>query len=283
MIEASEHVTYDHSGKTAVVTGGTTGIGRAIAEALARAGASVVIDHLDDAARAEKTIAAIEAFGGKAFAVQADVSNPDEVKHLFAEASKPTGAIDILINNASVEVNKFVWEMGDDEYRWVMANSLDSVFYCSKYVLPYMIPNRRGRIINISSIHDTVPRIMASPYCAAKAGLLMLTQVFALELAAFNIQVNAVSPGVVLTERTGHVWEQMEREKKGHPVIEANPFKRAGVVSEIVEPVLYLCSPFSSYPRRTTIYVDGAYRLRISPPREGDPYPHLESLKEQQS
>jgi len=279
-MEGTKHITYDHSGKTAVITGGTTGIGRAIALALAEAGATVVIDHLNDPKGADATVAQIKEAGGNAISVQADVSKPDEVKHLFAEAAKQTGAIDILVNNASVEVNKYVWEMSDDDYRWVMANSLDSVFYCSKYVLPYMIPGKRGKIINISSIHDEVPRIMASPYCASKAGLLMLTKVFALELAPFNIQVNAVSPGVVRTERTGHVWEKIELNKAAHAVIEANPYKRAGVVSEIVEPVLYLCSPFSSYTNGTTLYVDGGYRLHVSPLIEGDPYPHLDALKE---
>ncbi len=276
----SEHVTYDHGGKVAVVTGATTGIGRGVVTALAKAGASVVVDYLDDTVGAERTVSAIESAGGRAIAVQADVSKPDQVKRLFAESAKLTGAVDILVNNASSEVNKFIWEMGDDEYRQVMENSLDSVFYCTKYALPYMIPNKRGKVVNISSIHDTVPRIMAAPYCASKAGLLMLTKVFALELAQFNIQVNAVSPGVVMTERTGHVWKENERQGKGHPVIEANPYKRAGVVEEIVEPVLYFCSPFSGYTSGTTIYVDGAYRLRVSPLREGDPYPHLEALKE---
>ncbi len=222
-----------------------------------------------------------EDLGGNAIAVQADVSKPEQVKHLFAEAAKSTGSIDILVNNASVEVNKYVWEMEDEEYRKVLANSLDSVFYCTKYVLPYMIPRKSGKIINISSIHDTVPRIMASPYCASKAGLLMLTKVFALELAPFNIQVNAVSPGVVMTERTGHVWEKNELNKVGHAVIEANPYKRAGVVGEVVEPVLYLCSPFSGYTSGTTLYVDGGYQPpRVAALIEGDPYPLLDGLKE---
>lgn len=279
-MERTRHITYDHSGKTAVITGATTGIGRAMALALADAGATVVIDHLNDPTGANKVVEQIKDDGGSAIAVQADVSKPDEVKHLFAMAAKSTGSVDILINNASVEVNKYVWEMSDDEYRWVMANSLDSVFYCTKYVLPYMIPGNSGKIINISSIHDEVPRIMASPYCASKAGLLMLTRVFALELAPFNIQVNAVSPGVVITERTGHVWEKIELNKAAHAVIEANPYKRAGVVGEIVEPVLYLCSPFSGYTTGTTVYVDGGYRLHVSPLIEGDPYPYLDALKE---
>jgi len=280
MTDETPHVTYDHSGKTAVITGATTGIGRAIGLALGGAGATIVVDHLNDPSGAKATVEEIRDLGGNAIAVQADVSRPEQVKHLFAEASKSSGSIDILINNASVEVNKYVWEMEDEEYRRVLANSLDSVFFCTKYVLPYMIPHKRGKIINISSIHDTVPRIMASPYCASKAGLLMLTKTFALELAPFNIQVNAVSPGVVMTERTGHVWEKNELNKVGHAVIEANPYKRAGVVGEIVEPVLYLCSPFSGYTNGTTLYVDGGYRLHVSPLREGDPYPFLEGLKE---
>lgn len=275
------HITYDHSGKTVVVTGGSTGIGRAIGAAFAKAGATVVVDHLNDHERAEAAVTSIRNAGGRAIAVEADVSQPDQVKHLFAEAAKETGAIDILINNASVEVNKYVWEMEDDEWQWVIRNSLDSVFYCSKYVLPYMIPQKAGKIINISSIHDTVPRIRASPYCVSKSGLLMLTKVLALELAPHNIQVNAVSPGVVKTERTTRVLRRTADQKAlGQRVIDKNPLKRAGDVDEIVEPVLYLCSPFSGYTSGTTLYVDGAYRLSVSPFVEGDPEPFLEGLKE---
>ncbi len=275
-----DHITYDHTGKTAVITGGSTGIGRAIGLAFAKAGAVVVIDHLGDSDRADSTIKEIESKGGRAIAVHADVSQPDQVRSLFSQAADLTGGIDILINNASVEVNKFIWEMADDEWRGVMANSLDSAFYCSKYVLPYMIPQGGGKIINISSIHDSVPRAQASSYCASKAGLLMLTRVLSIELAPYNIQVNAVSPGAVLTERTRHFAALAKNKGLGGRVRNANPYKRLGVVEEVVEPVLYLCSPFSSYTSGTTLYVDGAYRNNLCPGVPGDALPFLDALKE---
>jgi len=169
--------------------------------------------------------------------------------------------------------------MEDDEWRDVVANSLDSAFYCSKYVLPYMIPTGAGKIINISSIHDTVPRARASSYCASKAGLLMLTQVLSIELAPYNIQVNAVSPGAVSTERTKRLAALGEQKGQRGRVRNANPYKRLGVVDEVVEPVLYLCSPFSTYTSGTTIYVDGAYRNNLCPGIPDDALPFLDGLK----
>ena len=273
------HVAYDLSGKAAVVTGGSTGIGRAVGLALAAAGASVVIDHLGDHERAERTVREITNHGGSAIAVEADVSKPDAVKRLFAQAGAAFGGVDILINNASTEVNKFVWEMADEEWRFVIANSLDSVFYCSKYVLPYMIPRGGGKIINISSIHDTVPRKKGGPYCASKAGLLMLTEVLSLELVPHNVQVNAVSPGVVLTERTDPTPDRSpEFLAQGKLVHESNPYRRYGTVNEIVEPVLYFCSPNSNYTTGTTIYVDGAHRHNLMPIADGDARPFLKNL-----
>lgn len=280
-VSSLDHRTYDHTGKTAVITGGSTGIGRAIGLALAKAGAVVVIDHLNDPTGADRTVEEIADAGGRALAVQADVSQPNQVRSLFAKAAELTGGIDILINNASIEVNKFIWEMEDDDWTSVMASSLDSGFYCSKYVLPYMIPQGAGKIVNISSIHDTVPRAKASGYCAAKSGLLMLTQVLSIELAAYNIQVNAVSPGAVVTERTRRFGALAENKGLGGRVRNANPYKRLGVVDEVVEPVLYLCSPFSNYTSGTTIYVDGAYRNNLCPGLPGDAFPFLDALKEE--
>ena len=279
-VSSPGHMTYDHTGKTAVVTGGSTGIGRAIGIALAKAGAFVVIDHLDDADGARRAVQEIADTGGRAVAIQADVSQPDQVRRLFSQAAV-NGGVDILVNNASIEVNKFIWEMADDEWRGVVTNSLDSAFYCSKYVLPYMIPQGGGKSINISSIHDTVPRSQASGYCASKAGLLMLTKVLSIELAPYNIQVNAASPGAVSTERTRYLAALAEHKGLGGRARNANPYKRLGVVDEVVEPVLYLCSPFSSYTSGTTLYVDGAYRNNLCPGVPGDALPFLDALKEE--
>lgn len=274
------HVTYDHTGKTAVVTGGSTGIGRGIALALARAGAIVIINYLDDRDGADGVAKHIENEGGRAVAVQADVSQPDAVKRLFSVAAEAgEGGVDFLINNASIEVNKYIWEMPDEDWRDVLSNSLDSSFFCSKYVLPYMIPRGGGKIINISSIHDTVPRARASGYCVSKAGLLMLTQVLSLELAQYNIQVNAVSPGAVVTKRTQRFSAEVRHQGLKNRVVEHNPYKRMGMVDEVVEPVLYFCSPHSQYTSGTTIYVDGSYRNNLCPGIEGDALPFLDALK----
>lgn len=280
MYRESSNVKYDFAGKVAVVTGASTGIGRAIATALGHAGAAVTIDHLGDQRRADEVVAEIETAGGRAMAFEADVSDPGAVKSMYAATAEAFGGVDFLINNASVEINRFVWSLGDDEWSHVLANSLDSVFFCSKYVLPYMIPRGGGKIVNISSIHDSVPRKGSSAYCVSKAGVLMLTEVLALELAPHNVQVNAVSPGVILTERTDPQYNRSEKYREGAKrVVRANPLKRAGVVEEVVAPTMYLCSDMSDYAVGTTIYVDGGYRHNVCPIEDGDALPHLEKLK----
>ncbi|NNE34801.1 MAG: SDR family oxidoreductase, partial [Rhodothermales bacterium] len=233
-----------------------------------------------DQDRAYDAVTEIADNGGRAIAVEADVSQPKQVRRLFEITNDEFGGVDILVNNASVEINKFIWNLGDDEWRHVLANSLDSVFFCSKYVLPYMIPRGGGKIVNISSIHDTVPRKMSTPYCVSKAGLLMFTETLALELAPYNVQVNAVSPGVILTERTHPNFSRgAEFLELNEQVLKINPTRRPGIVEEAVAPVLYLCSPHSGYTSGTTLYVDGAYRHNLVPMPEGDALPHLEALK----
>ncbi len=266
--------------KVALVTGASTGIGRATAMALGASGAAVVINYLDNQEDAAGAVRHVEATGAKAVAIQADVTDPGQIKRMFAAASREFGGIDILVNNASDEVNDFVWAHEDDAWRHVMATTLDSAFYCSKYVLPYMIPRGSGRIVNISSIHDQVPRKGSTSYCAAKAGLLMLTRVLSLELAPSNIQVTAVSPGATITERTFPAFLESGRTRPDLlPSFDHIPAGRAAEAEEAADAVLHLCtSPAGKYVTGSTIYIDGGLRNTVYQIADQDPTPHLDRL-----
>ena len=259
-----------YSSKVVIVTGSSRGIGKAIALEFGRQGATVVVNYLNNKQAAESVVAKIEASGGVGIAYQADVSSPSDVKRLMLDVGEKYGRIDILVNNASVEWCKYIWEISDEDWLSSVHGTLFSTFLTSKYVLPYMIPGKQGKIVNISSIHDTVPRKAASSYCSAKAGVLMLTKVLALELAPYNIQVNAVSPGLTLTDRTGGILSPDGSVDPQNSVVQATPTKRPATVEEVTQAVMYLCGPNTEYTTGTTIYVDGAYRHNLCPERPAD-------------
>ena len=240
--------------KVAAITGASRGIGREIALAFAKEGAKIVVNYHSNSEAALETKQAIEDIGGNAVSIQADVSNSSQVQNLFHKCKAEFGNLDILVNNASWETANFLWELPEEIWDRTVASTLKSAFLCSKEAAHLMMPQKHGKIINISSIHDYVPRRTASAYCAAKAGLLMLTKVLALELASYNIQVNAVSPGLIDTDRTSDFIR-----KHSEDISEAIPAGRAGTGKEVAEMVLYLASDLSSYTSGTTIYIDGAY------------------------
>ena len=265
--------------RVAIVTGGARGIGKGICIALAKEGCYVFVNYLNNKNEADEVVDEITRAGGKAQSLQADVSKPEEVKVLMKEASKITGSIEILVNNASLEINHYIWDLKDDEWEKSLRTTLFAPFYSSKYVLPYMSKAKNGKIVNISSIHDVVPRKAAVSYCSGKAGMLMMTKVLALELAPYNIQVNAVSPGLTLTDRTASILKDDGSVDVDNEVVASNPMKRPALIEEIVEPVLYLCSSKANYTSGTTIYVDGGYQHNLCPEREENMFDFLEDLK----
>lgn len=240
--------------KVAIITGASRGIGRDIALAFVKEGAKVVVNYISNRGAAEETGIAIENLGGEVLLVQTDVSDASQVKKMFRSCIDKYGGLDILVNNASWETNKYIWELSENDLDRVIDTSLKSAFLCSKQAVLLMRPKNSGKIINISSIHDSVPRKQASAYCAAKGGLLMLTKVMSLELAPYNIQVNAVSPGLIDTDRTAE-FIRSNPEK----ISENIPAGRAGTGHEVAELVTYLASDRSNYTSGTTIYIDGAY------------------------
>ena len=247
-------------GKTALVTGGSRGIGRAIALVFAREGASVAINYRSNEEAAREAKALADGCGRPALLVRADVTDRAQVEAMFGACLNEFGHLDILVNNASSEISKPFWELTEADWQFSQDATLKSVFLCSNAAARHMMEQRRGKILNISSIHDAAPRAGASAYCAAKAGVLMLTRCCALELAPYNIQVNAISPGLITTDRTEpYIRRGIETGRSN--IGTAIPARRPGTPQEIAEAAVYLVSDVAAYTTGTTIYIDGGYLL----------------------
>lgn len=230
-------------GKVAIVTGGTKGIGKGIADVLAEHGAKVVV-----CARTEEKT--------KHYFVKCDVSDFNDVQNLIKETIKKFKRIDLLVNNAGIYPFKILSEMSEEEWDKIIDIDLKSVFLCTKAVLPYMTKQKSGKIVSITSIagHEVgFPGL--THYCAAKAGIVGFTKAAALELAPFKINVNAVAPGVILTPGT----KEGTGKKQMDSLIRTIPEKRMGKPADIAETVTFLCSDASSYITGQTIVVDGGF------------------------
>jgi NAD(P)-dependent dehydrogenase (short-subunit alcohol dehydrogenase family) len=245
-------------GKTALITGASRGIGRAIAVRFAAEGALVGVNYRSNEAAARETAELIAEAAGEALLLQADVTDAHQVDGMFETCIGEFGRLDILVNNVSTEVRKSLWDTEPEEWDFVQCGTLRSVFLCSRRAALHMMPRGSGKILNMSSIHDSIPRLNAAAYCAAKAGVLMLTRACALELAPYNIQVNAISPGLIETDRTRGYVRHGNRDGLSN-IQTAIPARRAGTPEEIAEPAVYLVSDASGYTTGTTIYIDGGY------------------------
>ncbi len=198
-------------GKVVVVTGASRGIGRAIALKLADEGAKVVVNYSGSQAKAEEVVAMIQEGGGEAIAVQASVSQTEEVTALMDTAVKTFGSLDILVNNAGITRDNLLMRMKEDEWDDVLDTNLKGVFLCTKAVTRQMMKQRAGRIINISSIVGVAGNAGQANYVAAKAGVIGLTKTTAKELASRNILVNAIAPGFIETEMTDQLPEDIKQ------------------------------------------------------------------------
>jgi NAD(P)-dependent dehydrogenase (short-subunit alcohol dehydrogenase family) len=241
----------------AVVTGSDSGIGRAVAVALAREGADVGITYRRDAEGAERTAAEVRETGARAAVRQLDLTvlpaAADVVDDLVAEL----GGIDVLVNCAGTGTRQLAMEMDFAVWRDVLSVDLDGAFLCSQRAARHMIrAGQGGRIINITSVHEHAPRVGAAPYCAAKAGLGMLTEVLALELAQHDITVNSVAPGEISTPMTGQ--EDTDPREQRRPGI---PLGRPGHAHEVAAVVAFLASPAAAYVTGSSCVVDGGMLL----------------------
>ena len=230
-------------GKTALVTGASRGIGRAIASELARAGASVVVGYRSGKDEAESLAAEI---GGRA--VQADVSDADEAKHLVEEA----GDLDILVNNAGLTRDGLLARMSDDDWRTVIETNLSSVFYTCRAACRPMMKKRAGSIVNVSSIVGVHGNWGQTNYGASKAGIIGFTKSLARELGSRNVRANVVAPGYVKTQLTDVLPEQATA-----AMLENTPLGRLGDPEDVAGAVRFLCSDDASFITGEVLLVDG--------------------------
>jgi 3-oxoacyl-[acyl-carrier protein] reductase len=247
-------IPIDLTDKVAVITGGGQGLGKATAQMLHEAGASVVINFLDDAEGTGRRLAdeTVSEFGERALAVDADVRSRDDLQRMFARVQSTFGNVDILVNNAAILRDRTVKNMADSDWDSVIETNLSSVFKVSQTALPFL--NEGARIVNMASISGVMGFFGQANYASAKAGVIALTKVLSKELAGRRINVNAVAPGVVLTEMGKSIPEQARQH-----MLAQIPLRRFGEPTEIASTILFLCSDLSSYITGQTLHVNGGW------------------------
>jgi glucose 1-dehydrogenase len=252
----------DLQGKCAVVTGGESGIGKATALALGRAGAAVVLTYFHDQAAAAKVVAEIAAAGGRALARQADVSDEAAVESLFGKAESTFGTVDLLVNSAGLNmIGTPIADMPLAQFDRVVRSDLYGPFLTCRRFVRGLGTEGRGRIVNISSIHERAPRPGGVEYDSAKGGLAQLTATLALELAPRGIAVNGVAPGMILTPMNRSALDDPAERRRKESAI---PWGRAGTSEEVAELVVFLLSPAADYITGTTVTIDGALSLTVA-------------------
>ncbi len=246
----------DFTDKVAVVTGSSRGIGRAIALRLAEGGARMVINYRSNEAAANDVVAQIEAAGGQAIAVQADVSQPAEAEALMAAAKEAFGRIDILVNNAGTTRDTLIMRMSERDWDTVLDTNLKGTFNCIKAVSRQMMRQRYGRIVNITSIAGLVGNAGQANYASAKAGLIGLTKSVAKELGSRGITCNAVAPGLVPTDLTA----SLPKELVGLAV-EHTPLGRTGTPEDMAAAAAFLASDEAGFITGQVLAVDGGLSM----------------------
>jgi 3-oxoacyl-[acyl-carrier protein] reductase len=239
-------------GKAALVTGASRGLGRAIAIALAEAGADVAVNYAGSEAAAVETANAIEALGRRAILVQGNVGKTDEFDAIVKKTIEEFGKLDILVNNAGITRDNLIMRMKEEEFDQVIETNLKGVFNGIKAVTRQMMKQRSGRIINISSVVGSLGNPGQANYVAAKAGVIGLTKSAARELASRGITVNCIAPGFIETDMT----DKLSDEAKAHHVGQI-PLARLGQPEDIAQAVRFLASDVASYMTGQTIHIDG--------------------------
>ena len=248
------------SERVAIVTGGSSGIGRAIVELLAKEGAKVVIADVNSG---QETVKAVKSQGGTAAFIRTDVRDSTQVQRLVEQTVAKYGGVDIVCNNAGIDVTRNLVDTSEEEWGMILDTNLKGPFLVAKYALPHMTAKKRGVVINIASQMGHVGAENLSAYCASKAGLIQLTKVIALEYAKFGIRANCISPGPIQTpglEQTFSIEPIPEEAKKSF--IRKIPLSRFGGPEEVARTVLFLASDRSSYITGVSLLVDGGYIIQ---------------------
>ncbi len=240
------------NGKIALVTGAGRGIGRAIAYELARQGATVIINYRGSEDKAKTLAEEIEKMGKKAYLSRFDVSNPQEVKEKIKEIEKEVGNIQILVNNAGIVRDTLFLRMKEEDWDRVIKTNLYSVFYVTQAVLPMMIKEKWGRIINISSVVAFTGNPGQTNYTAAKAGIIGFSKSLALEVAGKNITVNVIAPGYIETDMTAGLPDRVKQ-----AFLQQIPLKRAGLPEEVAYLTAFLASEKASYITGCVFHING--------------------------
>ena len=239
-------------GRTALVTGGSRGIGRAIAKALAKEGADVAINYQSNDAAAAEVVEEIQQTGRQAVTAKADVSDPLETYRMAQAVMKEFGHIDILVNNAGVTSDKSFINMDHATWRKVLAINLDGVFNCTKVCIDQMVEQSYGRVVNITSVIGQIGNFGQANYAASKAGVAAMTKSLAKELASKGITVNAVAPGFIETEMILEIPESAQTR-----LLNLIPLRRFGKAEEVAQMVVFLCSSDGDYVTGAELEVNG--------------------------
>lgn len=247
-------------GKVALVTGGSSGIGRAISELFAKEKAQVVIADINSG---EETVKAVLNGGGIAAFIRTDVRDSTQVQRLVEETVAKYGGVDVVCNNAGIDAKRCLIDTSEDVWDMILDTNLKGPFLVSKYVLPHMIVKKKGAVINIASQMGLVASENLSAYCASKAGLIQLTKVIALENARYGIRANCICPGPIQTsglDKTFNLEHNPEEAKRSF--MKKVPLNRFGKTEEIAQGALFLASDRSSYVTGQSLVVDGGYVIQ---------------------
>jgi len=238
--------------KTAVVTGASRGIGRAVAIKLASLGANIVLNYRSSIKSVEEVLAEIKAMGANAVAVQGDISNFAEAEKVIKAAVENFGSLDILVNNAGITKDGLLARMKEEDFDSVIETNLKGTFNCIRHATPIMMKQRRGRIINMSSVVGVAGNAGQINYAASKAGVIGMTKSAAKELASRGITVNAIAPGFIQTDMTDALSDKVKEE-----LLSGIPLKRLGQADEVAELAAYLASESASYITGQVINING--------------------------